>query len=117
MNYSSVTLAEVAIINPPTPQTLSHDAEVAFIPMAAIDSDLIEVESSEMRLVGDVRNAFSYFENGDVLVANITPCFENGKIALTGLRQQHGFGSTEFHVVRLPVIFRAPSTLNRFWRR
>jgi type I restriction enzyme S subunit len=100
MNYSSVALAEVAIINPPTPQTLSESEEVAFIPMAAVNSDLIEVESSEMRLARDVRNGFTYFENGDVLVAKITPCFENGKIALTRLRQQHGFGSTEFHVIR-----------------
>jgi type I restriction enzyme S subunit len=100
MNYSSVALAEVTIINPPTPQSLSESEEVAFIPMAAVNSDLIEVESSEMRLVSDVRNGFSYFENGDVLVAKITPCFENGKIALTRLRQQHGFGSTEFHVIR-----------------
>ena len=37
----------------------------------------------------------------DVLVAKITPCFENGKGAYLGnLRNMHGFGSTEFHVIR-----------------
>jgi type I restriction enzyme, S subunit len=103
MSYSSVTLSEVAIINPPISQTLSQDDEIAFIPMAAVNADLIEVQPSEMRLVRDVRNGFTCFSDGDVLVAKITPCFENGKIALARLGQQHGFGSTEFHVVRARV--------------
>ncbi|MEJ7804706.1 MAG: restriction endonuclease subunit S, partial [Telluria sp.] len=53
------------------------------------------------RTLGVVRNGFTAFANGDVLIAKITPCFENGKGAhVTGLTNGIGFGSTEFHVLR-----------------
>jgi type I restriction enzyme S subunit len=48
-----------------------------------------------------VRKGFTAFANEDVIVAKITPCFENGKAALCrGLTNGLGFGSTEFHVLR-----------------
>ena len=42
------------------------------------------------------------FQNGDVVVARITPCLENGKTALISLLKDNevGFGSTEFIVIR-----------------
>ena len=44
---------------------------------------------------------FTAFRDGDLIVAKITPCMENGKAAIcTGLVNGHGFGSTEFHVLR-----------------
>ena len=47
------------------------------------------------------RNGFTQFAEGDILVAKITPCFENGKGALaTGSQNGTGFGTTEFHVIR-----------------
>jgi len=46
-------------------------------------------------------NGYTYFRDGDVLVAKITPCFENGKGALaSGLASEMGFGTTELHVLR-----------------
>jgi type I restriction enzyme S subunit len=51
--------------------------------------------------LSDVGDGYSYFRNGDVLVAKITPCFENGKRALAlGLTNGIGFGTTELHVLR-----------------
>lgn len=48
-----------------------------------------------------VKNGFTYFERGDVLLAKITPCFENGKgCHAVDLKTEQGFGSTEFHVLR-----------------
>src|SRR5690554_3269073 len=48
-----------------------------------------------------VRSGFTYFERGDVLVAKITPCFENGKGCHTEtMATEVRFGSTEFHVLR-----------------
>tara|TARA_R100000935_G_scaffold33289_1_gene53790 strand:+ start:13541 stop:14857 length:1317 start_codon:yes stop_codon:yes gene_type:complete len=48
-----------------------------------------------------LKSGFTYFENGDVLLAKITPCFENGKGCHTEtLKTKYGFGSTEFHVLR-----------------
>ena len=53
------------------------------------------------RAVDDVYNGYTYFCDGDVVVAKITPCFENGKGALaTGLTNGVAFGTTELHVVR-----------------
>lgn len=43
----------------------------------------------------------SKFQNGDTLFARITPCLENGKICqVRNLKNDVGFGSTEFHVLR-----------------
>lgn len=51
--------------------------------------------------LGEVANGYTYFRDGDVLVAKITPCFENGKGALArGLENGIGFGTTELHVLR-----------------
>lgn len=47
-----------------------------------------------------MKKGYTCFESGDVLVAKITPCFENGKIVQANLPHKVGFGSTEFHVVR-----------------
>ena len=53
------------------------------------------------RLVGDVASGYTYFEDGDVTIAKITPCFENGKGAvMRGLQGGIGFGTTELIVIR-----------------
>jgi type I restriction enzyme S subunit len=49
----------------------------------------------------EVRKGFTHFLNGDLLFAKITPCMENGKVAVvSNLKNGVGFGSTEFHVIR-----------------
>jgi type I restriction enzyme S subunit len=51
--------------------------------------------------LGETKKGYTYFERNDVLLAKITPCFENGKAALASdLEHPIGFGSTEFHVLR-----------------
>ncbi len=53
------------------------------------------------RIRGELGNGYTQFQEGDVLIAKITPCFENGKGALAlNLTNRVGFGTTEFHVVR-----------------
>ena len=48
-----------------------------------------------------MRKGYTYFRNGDVLFAKITPCMENGKGAIAkNLKNGIGFGTTEFHVIR-----------------
>ncbi|TCT18229.1 restriction endonuclease subunit S [Thiobaca trueperi] len=55
----------------------------------------------EVRELGEVYNGYTYFADGDLCVAKITPCFENGKGALAaGLTNGVGFGTTELHIVR-----------------
>ena len=71
--------------------------------MTALSESKPEFESLEERTLGEVRKGFTYFAEGDVLFAKITPCMENGKGAVaTGLRNGIGCGTTELHVIRPP---------------
>ncbi len=93
-------LGEVCEINPRMPKSLADDDAASFLPMAAV-SEEGQIAFEEQREVGEVKKGYTYFERGDVLVAKITPCFENGKAARTlSLSNPIGFGSTEFHVLR-----------------
>lgn len=71
-----------------------------FLPMSALDADASVVESSETYPYGEVHKGYTCFVDGDILLAKITPCFENGKIAQAKVKTRFGFGSTEFHVLR-----------------
>ena len=97
-----VPISTVAEVNPPVEpaEELTPDQVVSFLPMAAVSEDG-EVLRPQERSVADVRTGYTGFMRGDILVAKITPCFENGKAAhLTELPHEYGFGSTEFHVLR-----------------
>lgn len=97
----SVAIGEVAILNPTRPAHLVDSGElIPFIPMAAVRQDG-GAPDEERRSLADTNRGYTYFEKGDVLLAKITPCFENGKVAhLDSLSHDFGFGSTEFHVLR-----------------
>jgi type I restriction enzyme S subunit len=94
-----IALGDVADINPRLDEILCDNTVISFVEMSALSAETGQV-SAEDRTYGDVRNGFTSFRDGDVLVAKITPCFENGKIAHAKLPRMLGFGSTEFHVVR-----------------
>lgn len=95
----TVRLRDVADINPKLKVTPPLDSPVAFVPMAAVDALTGTLEPEE-RLFGELSKGLTPFLDGDVLIAKITPCFENGKIAQARLQHPLGIGSTEFHVVR-----------------
>lgn len=100
MNWPMVKLGDVCTINPRLPKNANPEQEVTFLAMAAV-SEKGEISSQETRILHETKKGFTYFERGDVLLAKITPCFENGKATLTNsLNTQIGFGSTEFHVLR-----------------
>lgn len=100
MSWQTVELAAVADINPRMPRGLADNLGVSFLPMAAV-SEAGQIDYHEERTVEQVRKGYTYFRRGDVLIAKITPCFENGKATKTdALDAEHGFGSTEFHVIR-----------------
>lgn len=102
--WELTTIGEVAEINPRKPkyEGLKDDAPVGFIPMAAVDETRGVVTSVEERTLGELRGrSYRTFAPDDVLFAKITPCMENGKAAVVPrLPSGHGFGSTEFHVLR-----------------
>lgn len=75
--------------------------EVQFVPMELVSDESSSLTLTETRPAYEVSNGYTYFLNGDVLIAKITPCFENGKGALAaGLMNGIGFGTTELHVYR-----------------
>jgi type I restriction enzyme, S subunit len=98
--WKRLALDQVASLNPRLPISLLGDDQVSFVPMSAVSADTSDVTEKETRSYEEVSKGYTPFVSGDVLVAKITPCFENGKIALTRLQQKAGFGSTEFHVIR-----------------
>ncbi len=83
----------------------SDEETVSFVPMDAV-GEFGEFDASQERPIAEVYAGYTYFAEGDVLVAKITPCFENGKGAIArDLINGIGFGTTEFHVLRsLPHI-------------
>ena len=98
-------LGEVCTINPPKKEALSRltsDDMVSFLPMEDLDIKAYYTEPKQHRLFSDVQSSYTYFTNGDVLLAKVTPCFENGKIGIAhNLINGIGFGSSEFLVFRL----------------
>ncbi|GAB4247493.1 restriction endonuclease subunit S [Deferrisoma sp.] len=75
-------------------------AQAVFLPMERVGTNG-RYDASETRPIEEMWNGLTYFRRGDVIVAKITPCFENGKGAcLNRLPTEFGFGSTEFHVIR-----------------
>ncbi len=98
--WRTVALEDVADLNPRLSEKLAATDQVAFVPMAAVSAETASVTAEESRTYAEVSKGYTSFLSGDVLLAKITPCFENGKIAQAVLSKRVGFGSTEFHVIR-----------------
>ncbi|MEQ9012080.1 restriction endonuclease subunit S [Algiphilus sp.] len=92
----------VAEINP-SKSEVAHwpdSTEVGFFPMEAVGDDH-SLSNGQRRELAELRSGYTYFREGDVTFAKITPCFENGKGALMRpLPTPFGFGSTELTVLR-----------------
>jgi len=77
------------------------DATASFIPMSGFSESHRGLLAPQTEKWGKVKKGFTHFRNGDVVVAKITPCFENGKAAIIeGLEHGIGAGTTELHVFR-----------------
>ena len=98
--FPTAKLTDIAELNPTLGKKLPAEELVSFVPMASLSAESASVETTQDRPYAEVAKGFTPFLDGDVLVAKITPCFENGKIAQARLPRSHGFGSTEFHVIR-----------------
>lgn len=93
------SLSDIAEINPKK-EVLDNEKKVSFIAMEHI-SNAGRVINKDIRNYGEVAKGYTAFKDEDVLLAKITPCFENGKKAVVrNLKNGYGFGSTEFHVLR-----------------
>ena len=101
-NWKVNPLSDYCIVNPKKSELgpIPDDYELSFIPMQSV-SENGDVDTSSIKHYKDVKTGFTYFRENDVLFAKITPCMENGKGGVARkLKNQIGFGSTEFHVLR-----------------
>lgn len=102
--WQTKLLSEVCEIKPPKSEArerVAANALVSFAPMEDLGIDRKFLNASQMKPLESVVGSYTYFADGDVLLAKITPCFENGKLGIaTGLSNGIGFGSSEFLVLR-----------------
>ncbi len=100
--WETAELSEICLVNPTIDKSsISDDLAVSFVPMPAVEAESGGIDVSATRKFGEVKKGYTPFREGDVLFAKITPCMENGKMAVVpALHNGLGFGSTEFHVLR-----------------
>jgi type I restriction enzyme S subunit len=92
-------LATVGVINPRN--DASDEAIASFVEMRSIPAAFSAAHTTESRPWRDIKSGFTQFAEGDVGVAKITPCFENGKSTVfENLSNGIGAGTTELHIVR-----------------
>ncbi|MER2492630.1 restriction endonuclease subunit S [Catenovulum sediminis] len=99
-----VKLKDCCTIKPPKSEArkqLSESDLVSFIPMNNLGINTPFLVLGEDKPLSNVYGSYTYFADNDVLLAKITPCFENGKLGIAkGLTNGIGFGSSEFIVFR-----------------
>lgn len=96
-------LGEVCIINPKKSELGKFNSElkVSFVPMNELIEDRQNFNSNIIKPLNEVYKGYTYFQSNDVVLAKVTPCFENGKLGIaTNLENNIGFGSSEFHILR-----------------
>ena len=100
--FPLVKLSEVCTVNPRKSQIAEKpETRVSFVPMAILNEHRISFQPRDEKQLSEVSASYTYFEDNDVLLAKVTPCFENGKAGIArGLLNGIGFGSSEFYVLR-----------------
>lgn len=104
------SLKDICQIRPPKNEAklrLDSSDMVSFAPMENLGINQKYLHSTAKRNLDEVAGSYTYFANGDLLLAKITPCFENGKLGIAkDLVNGIGFGSSEY------IVFRPDSSLN-----
>lgn len=108
-NWRWSQLGEIGFLNPRN--SAADDLPASFVPMPLISAEYGVACKYEVRPWGEIKSGYTHFAEGDVGLAKITPCFENGKSAVfRGLSGGLGAGTTELHIVR-PVFINADYAL------
>lgn len=104
MSLPHVPIREVCEIKPKKQQVkkqLENNDLVSFVPMEKLGVCNKVIDATGTRTLEASYRGYTYFAENDVLLAKITPCFENGKLGIaTGLSNGVGFGSSEYIVLR-----------------
>ena len=94
-----IRLGSLFTINPRN--NIADDTVIGFMPMPLLKDGFNNSHNYEKRLWKDVKNGFTHFANNDIVIAKITPCFQNRKSAVIhNLPSGYGAGTTELHVLR-----------------
>ncbi|PKQ10725.1 MAG: restriction endonuclease subunit S [Alphaproteobacteria bacterium HGW-Alphaproteobacteria-1] len=92
-------IGQLGVISPRN--EADDDSEASFVPMPLIAAEYGVANGQEARPWGEIKKGYTHFAEGDVGLAKITPCFENGKSTVfRGLIGGIGAGTTELHIVR-----------------
>ena len=92
-------IAQIGVISPRN--EADDDLQASFVPMPKISASLGVAHEHEVRPWGEIKKGYTHFAEGDVGLAKITPCFENGKSTVfRNLTGGIGAGTTELHIVR-----------------
>lgn len=99
-HWKCLPIKRLVLLNPKKSGFSGDTAQsCSFIPMEKLRNGVVILD--EECLIEEVIGGYTYFEDGDVLQAKVTPCFENGNIAVAeGLTNGIGFGSSEINVLR-----------------
>lgn len=97
--WTLTSIADIATFNP---KTIADDSlNCAFAPMQYLGTRFLAQMNYEQRTWGEIKKSYVHFQTGDVIVAKVTPCFENGKAGIAPhLPNGIGAGSSEFCVFR-----------------
>ena len=92
-------IAELGVLNPRNDAPADYIA--SFVPMPMIFTEYGLLNKHEPRVWNSIKKGYTHFAEGDVGLAKITPCFENGKSTIfRNLTGGIGSGTTELHIVR-----------------
>lgn len=98
-NWIWTSVEKIGVVNPRNVR--GEDSEAGFVPMAQVQTSISVNHGFEVRSWNSIKKGFTHLANGDVAVAKITPCFENGKsCVIKNLPNEIGAGTTELLVVR-----------------
>ena len=92
-------IGELGVISPRN--DVPNDRLTSFVPMPMIAAEYGVPNGHEIRAWSEIKKGYTHFAEGDVGLAKITPCFENGKSTVfRNLTGGAGSGTTELHIVR-----------------
>ena len=98
-NWKWSQIAEIGLLSPRN--HVADEVLASFVPMPMIATDYGVANKHEVRRWGDIKKGYTHFAEGDVGLAKITPCFQNGKSTVfRNLTGDLGSGTTELHIVR-----------------
>lgn len=97
--WEVIKIKYIAELNPKKSELEDRSQECSFIPMEKLK--LGQIKLDETREIEDVYDGYTYFIDNDLLIAKVTPCFENKNFAIAeNLKNGVGFGSSEIYVLR-----------------